>query len=92
MKEIKIPGDVKLILGEKFSKTTETRGNVKRIKFGSTQERQYPTSREELETGKMAGNKGGSYDTTEQSYSKRVQGNEYQQDVRDNPNYYTNEP
>ena len=92
MKEIKSPVDVKLILGQKFSKTIGVSDNVKKIKPGSTQERQYPTSREELETGKMVGNKGGSYDTIEQSCSKRAQGDEYRQDMKDNPDYYRNEP
>lgn len=92
MKEIKSPNDVKLILGEKFSKTIGVSEKVKKNKPGSTQERQYPTSRQELETRKMVGNKGGSYDTTEQSYSKKARGGEYWQEVEDNPNYYRNEP
>lgn len=62
-----------------------------KIKPGSTQESQHPISAKEIKTGKISGDGGGSYDTSEQSYAKKADGRVYKQDVADYPEFYNNE-
>lgn len=62
-----------------------------KIKPGSTQESQHPISAKEIKTGKITGDGGGSYDTSEQSYTKKAEGKAYRQDVADYPEFYNNE-
>jgi hypothetical protein len=69
--------------------TVKTRG---KRKPGSTQERQHPITKKEIRTGKMGGDGGGSYDTTEQSITKRADGKVYWEDIKKNPKYYKHEP